>query len=354
MRRKIVVAILLIFVVFQHANASDNIIKNEHSVESIKTALSSPIPYDIQKKAQEFDDQIMKSGMVGNQYVEIVTDERHDRVVRILEALLKSISDNASKWMIRVLDTNPKIENAFVVGGTYIYVYTGLLDNVQSDDELAFILAHEISHSLLKHNMRKGDDFSNFLASMIELSGVLSKSEGRREEMSLIGGAIKESYSRADEQEADALGAYIAQRASYDPTRGITFFNRMLRVENAAEQNNQDRLAKVKQGIEQQTVACNNLQTQWNYDPRVRTPQNAQIVNSTCQTAQTNAQNYNQYLSQQPQSEIKSVLLRTHPANRDRIAALAAAVDYLKDRRSLSSLSSIGQGYNVFVALDLK
>jgi hypothetical protein len=52
MRRKIIVAILLSFVVFQQANASDSIIKNEHSVESIKAALSSPIPYDIQKKAQ--------------------------------------------------------------------------------------------------------------------------------------------------------------------------------------------------------------------------------------------------------------------------------------------------------------
>jgi len=339
---------------FQQANANDGILNNGHSIESIRAALKSPIPYDIQRKAQEFDDSVLKSGKALDQNVEVVIDERHDRAVRIVTTLLDALHSDASKWTIRVLDTNPKIENAFVVGGTYIYVYTGLLDNVQSDDELAFVLAHEISHSLLKHGIRKGKDSSNLLASIIELSGTLSKSEGRREKMGMIGGAMKASYSREDEQEADALGAYIANRANFDPTQGIAFFSRQIRTENAADQNNQQQLAKAKQKIEQQMAACSNMQTQWNNDPRVRSQQNAQIVNSTCQTAQANAQHYNEYLNQQSSGSIKSVLLQTHPADRDRIGALAGAVDYLKGKRSLSSLSGIGQGYNVFIAINLK
>ncbi len=297
MKRVIVVVILLSANAFQQANASDSIFNDGHSVEAIRAALKSPIPYDIQRKAQEFDDQVLRSGKALDQNVEVVIDERHDRAVRIVTTLLDAIHSDASKWTIRVLNTNPEIENAFVVGGTYIYVYTGLLDNVQSDDELAFILAHEISHSLLKHNMRSGEDFTNLLASIIELSGALSKSDGRREKMGLIGGTMKAAYSKKDEQEADALGAYIANRANFDPMRGIAFFNRAIQTESAAEQNNQDQLGKAMGEVDQQMVACTNLRTQWNYDPRVRTPQNAQIVNSTCQTAQANAQHYNEYLN---------------------------------------------------------
>ncbi len=354
MKHAIIVAVLLCAIAWQPANAGESIFDNGHSVEAIRTALNSPIPYEIQRKAQEFDDQVVRSGAVGDQKIQIVTDERYDRANRIIRRLLEAIPrGNASKWTVRVLDSNPKVENAFGVGGTYIYVYTGLLDDVQSDDELALILAHEISHSLLKHGMRRGEDFSNLVTSIIELAGAFSKSGGRREKMGLIAGTIKASYSREDEQEPDALGAYIANRANFDPMRGIAFFNRMIDRETSANQNNQYQLAKAKQQIDQQLAACESLRAQWNFDPRVHTPQNAQIINSTCQAAQLNAQRYNEAVTRQSRAEVQSLLLQTHPAYPDRIAALTAAADYLKGRRSLASLSGIGQGYNVFVAMNL-
>jgi predicted Zn-dependent protease len=87
---------------------------------------------------------------------------------------------------VRVLDTNPSIENAFVLGGTYIYVYTGLVQNASADDELAFVLAHEIGHSLLKHSARREEDFLNLVASLAELRGATSRSPERSEKYTLI------------------------------------------------------------------------------------------------------------------------------------------------------------------------
>jgi hypothetical protein len=49
----------------------------------------------------------------------------------------------------------------------------------------------------------------------------------------------------------------------------------------------------------------------------------------------------------------RSALLAAHPANEDRKVALLASVDYLRGMRSLESLSSLGQGYKVFSALEL-
>jgi hypothetical protein len=237
------------------------------------------------------------------------------------------------------------------VGGQFIYVYTGLIDSAESDDELAFILGHEISHSLLKHSLRRSEDFSTLLANITDLGSALSRSAGRKETLGLVGGAIRSAYSREDEREADALGAYIAKRASYDPARGIAFFVRLANRENSINAQNQAQLSTAKQNVEQQNANCQNLQNQWNSQPRIRTPQNAQIVNSTCQNAQVNTQKYNAVVKQYSGGQLRSALLATHPADQDRMTALAATTDYLNGRRTLDSLSGIGQGYNVFLAL---
>lgn len=351
---RLIVALLLITCQFLNVALSQDLFHDSHSVEAIRAALQSPIPPNILRQAQQFDDQTMRSGKVGEQEVTLVTDARRDRANQVVAKLLTAIRENPSKWVIRVLETNPPTENAFVVGGTYIYVYTGLLNNVANDDELAFVLGHEISHSWLKHGMRKGEDFTNFLGNIIQLSGALTKNQGRRDQRALIGGAITSGYSRQDEQEADALGAYIAKQAGYDPLQGVSFFNRQIRQEKDFNDKQHAELAKAKQSIEQQIANCQQLRAQWDSNPRIRTAQNAQIVNSTCQAAQTNAQKYNAYLNDQSRSQTRSALLATHPADRDRISALVASVDYLYERRSLASLSGVGQGYKVFAAINLK
>ena len=323
------------------------LVTNSHSVEAIRTALSSDIPAQIQQQAQQYDAQLFRSRQSQGQSITFVTDARQDRVARIVEKLLAASGDS-SQWSVRVLDSNPKIENAYTVGGRYIYVYTGLINNVQGDDELAFILGHEISHSRLKHNLRSSEDFSNLLGSIIELGGALSKSENRRDNMALVGGSIKALYSREDEREADALGAYIAKQANYNPALGVTFFNRTMDREKLANAQNDAQIAQAQANVQQQVANCEQLRAQWNSQPRIRTPQNAQILNSACQAAQANAQRTNSAVRQYT---LGSVLLRTHPLDSDRISALRASVLYLQGSRTLQSLTNVGQGYNVFVAL---
>ena len=330
---------------------AQNLLTDSHSVESIRAALRSRIPPEIQRQAQQFDDQLLRSGKISDQAVYVVTDTSYERTNRILGSLLRAIRIDPATWSLRVLDTNPKTENAFVVGGQYIYVFTGLIENAQSDDELAVILGHEMSHSLLKHNLRRSADFTHLLGSIAEIAGTFSRSESRRDRLGLVGGSIKALYSREDEQEADALGAYIVQRAGYDPARGFAFFNRMIKLEKAMKARNQRDMAMARQQVEQQVANCEQLRAQWNASPQVRTQQNAQIVNNTCQNAQVNVERYNKFVREHSKDEMKLVLLRTHPLDQSRISALAASTDYLQGRRPLSSLSGIGQGYKVFMAM---
>jgi hypothetical protein len=127
----------------------------------------------------------------------------------------------------------------------------------------------------------------------------------------------------------------------------------MFRLEGTIQSQNDAAIASDRQSIEQQLANCEQLKAQWNSSPRVRTPQNAQIVNTTCQTAEANARQLEGRVSEYSRGQRISMLTRTHPLNQDRIAALVATADYLNGRRSLDSLSGIGQGYKVFVAMNL-
>ncbi len=336
------------------AHAQDDFFSEQHSVEAIRAALSSPVSEEIQKPAREFDDDVLRTGRIGEQSIRLVIDERQVRAERLLARLLVSADQKPSDWTLRILDTDPMSDNAFVVGGRIIYVYTGLLESAGSDDELAFILAHEVAHSLLKHGMRQSDSFANLIASLIELGGEMSKSQRRKDKMAMIGGGMKAAYSRADEQEADALGALIAHKAGFDVLHGVGFFNRQLAASDSATQSGEAELAEAMQTVQEQLAVCANLREQWESDPRVRSRENAKRVDSACQIAESNRQQYNEYVEQESKLSRRSDLLRSHPADQERIAALVAVNDYLRGKRALKTLSEIGQGFKVFQAMNLK
>ena len=345
---KILIALTIVILV----NTQQAVAEDSHSVEAIQAALKSPIPPQMLQQASQFDAQVMQTHEDINGPVTLITDARYLRCAEIVGKLLRSINRDPSEWVVRVFDTNTKIINAYVVGGQFIYIYTGLLDDVESDDELAFVLSHEISHSVLKHKIRRTEDTSSVVGSLIQLGGALSRNQRVKNNLELAGGAIISSYARDDEREADALGAFIASRAGYDPSKSISFFNRMIQLEQSNNQKLQNQIESQRQIIEKQVVNCEQLKSQWNSQPQIRSAQNAQTINSVCSNAATNAQQYNSYIDNLPKSQIRFALLRDHPVDEDRINSISMECDFLAGRRPLESLRNIGQGYEVLMAID--
>lgn len=119
-------------------------------------------------------------------------------------------------WTFRVLD-DPTV-NAFALPGGYVYVTRGLLAHLNSDDELAAVLGHEIGHVTARHSavhLRK----SSVARASVGLFRVVDPN------LRHIGGIAAQTaglallrYSRVDEHEADNLGLRYVQRAGYDPT----------------------------------------------------------------------------------------------------------------------------------------
>ena len=124
--------------------------------------------------------------------------------------------------------------NAFALPGGYIYVTRGLLTLVNSEDELASVVGHEIGHVAAKHSVQKisrQGPFTLVTNLVAGITGMVSPLVG-----SIIGGVgefaqslVFAPYSRGQETEADRVGQDIASRAGWDPAALSAFLNTLER-----------------------------------------------------------------------------------------------------------------------------
>lgn len=121
-------------------------------------------------------------------------------------------------WQFGVLDDNDV--NAFAAPGGYVFITKGLLAQMNSEAELAGVLAHEISHVLRKHHLQaiKKGARTELLS---ELANEALKGNGANPALNKLVSAGTEVYARgldkSDEFEADRMGVVIAARGGYDP-----------------------------------------------------------------------------------------------------------------------------------------
>jgi predicted Zn-dependent protease len=111
---------------------------------------------------------------------------------------------------------NSDVVNAFAVPGCYIYVTRGLMSIVNSEGELASVLAHEVGHIAANHSERQQQ--RSLIRSLGVLAmGVLTGSERISRIASAAAGYFTLRYSRKHEYEADDLGLSYLRNAGYDP-----------------------------------------------------------------------------------------------------------------------------------------
>jgi predicted Zn-dependent protease len=112
--------------------------------------------------------------------------------------------------------------NAVSLPGGYVYVNSGLIDKVSSDDELACILAHEVGHIVARHSIKKLQAMQSY--SVLRL--LVAVAPGAQEVGNAADAAFIQfllGYSLQDELLADQLGVRYAKLAGYDPHGMISF-----------------------------------------------------------------------------------------------------------------------------------
>jgi predicted Zn-dependent protease len=125
-------------------------------------------------------------------------------------------------YNIKILDA-PDI-NSFTIGGGYVYVNEGLLDFVQSDDELAGVIGHETGHNERRHTVTLPAKAQalNLLFGIASLFSPIVYRFGQIAEEGIIA-----KQQRADELQADQYGLLLMSRAGYDPDSMVSFMNHL-------------------------------------------------------------------------------------------------------------------------------
>jgi len=117
--------------------------------------------------------------------------------------------------------------NAFVLPENHVFVFTGLFKYIQNEDDLAAVLAHEMSHNLARHAGEKmsGSFVVNLFAG---LSFVVDPSGFLYTVFVPAASLLRDlPHSRTQETEADQIGVYLAAQACYDPRAAKRVFAAM-------------------------------------------------------------------------------------------------------------------------------
>ena len=123
-------------------------------------------------------------------------------------------------WRLRIIHDDSTL-NAFCTPGGYIYIYTGILKFLESEDEFAGVLGHEIGHADMRHSTRQ-------MTTMFGVQILLDVLAGDRAAIKQVTGAlIGLKFSRKHETEADSKSVEYLCPTDYNAAGGAGFFEKI-------------------------------------------------------------------------------------------------------------------------------
>jgi predicted Zn-dependent protease len=155
-----------------------------------------------------------------------------DRATRIGNNIVPHQPRPGIPYTFKVVDS-PEI-NALAFPGGFIYIYRGMIEFVQSDDELAGVIGHEIAHVALRHSARQIEAIA---AGQMAIQAVLSENpdlENVYQDQSfqiaseVVTDVVLKGWGRVNELDADEHGTVYMAQAGYDPQAVLDLLNRFV------------------------------------------------------------------------------------------------------------------------------
>lgn len=155
-------------------------------------------------------------------------DKQPEHLQDVLDRLAQHWNDNPYALRVGVMENNDA--NAFALPGGFIMVTRGMLEEAESENEIAFVLAHEIGHFRNRDHLRslgRGVAVGLLLASV----GFTGAGASVPDLLELVGKSTVRSYDREQERAADRFGLELLE-AEYGHVAGATaFFERLAKGE---------------------------------------------------------------------------------------------------------------------------
>ena len=161
-------------------------------------------------------------------------DEKYEkqinRINRLKRSIIKLDKNLQGKSNFNIYVHPSKEINAFVTADGSIYFTEGLLNEINNDEELAFVLAHELGHYVHRDHLK-------FVSRQILAAMILSAvNMGQSSHFSSLAGSINNisniKYSQKQETNADIYANHIILTMYGTNNGGIEFFTRIQKKEN--------------------------------------------------------------------------------------------------------------------------
>ncbi len=186
--------------------------------------------FNLFSKQQDAELGQQAAQQVRQQYQVVQNQELQDYIRRVGGKLAATPEARNSGFEYSFTLLNVDEVNAFALPGGPAFVFTGLIKLADNEGELAGVLAHELSHVILRHGTNQVSK-----ANLIQLPAALAGSlagggaTGQLINMGLGVGlnGLFLRFSRTDETQADALGTRIMAEAGYNPIEMANMFEKL-------------------------------------------------------------------------------------------------------------------------------
>ena len=148
----------------------------------------------------------------------IVRDAELARYINVLGDSIARIADARNlDWVFQIVDS-PDV-NAFAIPGGFIYINRGLIERATSMSQVAGVIGHEIGHVTMRHSIKQMQKAqgTNFGVTAVCILTSVCNSEATQAMINIGASAAFATFSRQDEDEADAEGVKYMVAAGIDP-----------------------------------------------------------------------------------------------------------------------------------------
>jgi len=162
---------------------------------------------------------------------DIVTDvDVNERIERIFKRIVAVCDRKDLVYFIKIIDEDSI--NAVSLPGGYVYIFRGLIEKAENDDQIAGVIAHEIGHITAKHGIKRVQNA--YAAMAVQFAAMSSRGANVASGTNLALTSLFLEHTQQAEFEADRLSVKYSKKAGYDPMAMAEFLKIIKREKEKA------------------------------------------------------------------------------------------------------------------------